>query len=79
MRKYILLLLWLTGGVWQAYSQQQVENELKRYNDYVIGLSCYRTSAELTMTISQKFMEGDIPEVRRLSAQREMLLMQIDR
>ena len=76
MRKYILLLLWLTGGVWQVYSQQQAENELKRYNDYVVGLPCYKTSSELTMTISQKFMEGDIPEVRRLSAEREMLLMQ---
>lgn len=57
-------------------AQEQVAGELKEYNDYVLGLGCYRSASALGMQISGKFMEGDISAVRKLSAEREKLLMQ---
>ena len=76
MRRLVVLFCLFLLCIQEIYAQQQVSDELRAYNDYLLSLSCYKASGELNMAIGEKFMEGDIAGVRRLSAEREKLLMQ---
>ena len=76
MRRLVVLFCLFLLCIQEIYAQQQVSDELRAYNDYLLNLSCYKASGELNMAIGEKFMEGDIAGVRRLSAEREKLLMQ---
>lgn len=74
MKKYLLfILLTLLSGV--IYAQDDLKS-LKDYNDYVRNLDSYKASLKLTADVSDAFMEGNIKEVRRLSGERERLLME---
>ena len=76
MRRLVVLFCLFLLCIQEIYAQQQVSDELRAYNDYLLNLSCYKASGELNMAIGEKFMEGDIAGVRRLSAEREKFLMQ---
>ena len=76
MRKYILLCLLILAYLHVVNAQQNIDKELQVYNDYVLTLPSYKASAELSMDISKQFMEGNIAEVRRMSAEREKLLLE---
>ena len=76
MRRSVVLFCLFLLCIQEIYAQQQVSDELRAYNDYLLSLSCYKAAGELNMAIGERFMEGDIAEVRRLSAEREKLLMQ---
>ena len=75
MRRSVVLFCLFLLCIQEIYAQQQVSDELRAYNDYLLSLSCYKAAGELNMAIGERFMEGDIAEVRRLSAEREKLLV----
>lgn len=76
MKRLVIVFSLLTWLILQAMGQSEVSGELKAYHDYVMSMPCYRMSGELSQTISQQFMEGNIAEVRRLSSEREKLLLE---
>ena len=60
MRRLVVLFCLFLLCIQEIYAQQQVSDELRAYNDYLLSLSCYKASGELNMAIGEKFMEGDI-------------------
>ena len=73
MRRLVVLFCLFLLCIQEIYAQQQVSDELRAYNDYLLSLSCYKASGELNMAIGEKFMEGDIrvPFPNRISQDRE--------
>lgn len=63
MRRLVVLFCLFLLCIQEIYAQQQVSDELRAYNDYLLSLFCYKASGELNMAIGEKFMEGDIAGV----------------
>ena len=59
MRRLVVLFCLFLLCIQEIYAQQQVSDELRAYNDYLLSLSCYKASGELNMAIGEKFMEGE--------------------
>lgn len=62
MRRLVVLFCLFLLCIQEIYAQQQVSDELRAYNDYLLNLSCYKASGELNMAIGEKFMEEILPE-----------------
>ena len=75
-KKRILVMFFIFEGLLGAFAQQSFQEEFQDYDVYVRQLPCYRQASSLTMQINEQFLKGNIAEVRRLSNQREKLLLQ---
>ena len=47
MRRLVVLFCLFLLCIQEIYAQQQVSDELRAYNDYLLSLSCYKASGEL--------------------------------
>ena len=56
MRRLVVLFCLFLLCIQEIYAQQQVSDELRAYNDYLLSLSCYKASGEMNMAIGEKFM-----------------------
>ena len=62
MRRLVVLFCLFLLCIQEIYAQQQVSDELRAYNDYLLSLSCYKASGELNMAIVRSLWREILPE-----------------